>query len=194
MSKSLIKLTGSSFSGAGNITADVIYEGLDIPFEQRWQDVDNLEKPIKKTQTFLLLDDGTRVSLPVNAVPELLPDRGGVVVVFRVDSQGQPTDSLPADFPDVRAPHNAVIFNADGSVRCVINQRTKLGAYIQQTSTNVITQQTGPYGQPLGEPFLEPIVQFGVLVADHPSSSPDWFYELDQTTGDLIGTAKWKRY
>lgn len=193
MSKSITSVGKKNLCQNG-ASYEIVYEGKGENWEHPFDGYENSPRPHQWLETFLLLDDGTRVSLPVNAVPELLPDRGGVVVVFRVDSQGQPTDSLPADFPDVRAPHNAVIFNADGSVRCVINQRTKLGAYIQQTSTNVITQQTGPYGQPLGEPFLEPIVQFGVLVADHPSSSPDWFYELDQTTGDLIGTAKWKRY
>ncbi|RCS56521.1 hypothetical protein [Parvibium lacunae] len=177
-----------------NFVYEVIYEGEGENWENPFNGYEESPRPHKWLETFFLLDDGTRISLPVHAIPKRLPDRSGVVVVFSIDQQGQTTDALPADFPDVHAPHNAVIFNADGSLRCVINQRTKRGAYIQQTSTDVITHKSGRYGQVLSENYLEPIIKFGVLVGEYLNDSPDWFYELDPSTGDLIGTPTWKRY
>jgi hypothetical protein len=193
MNKSILSI-GKKKITADNTLYEVIYEGRGENWKNPFEGYEDSPRPHKWIETFLILDDETRITLPVQDIPSLLPDRSGVVVVFSVDLQGHPINPVPLNFPSIKAPHNAVIFNADGNLRCVINMHTQIGAYIQSVSSHVLTQKTGPYGQPLGEPFAEPIVQFGVLVGDHPTSSPDWFYPFDTATGDLVEPAHWKRY
>jgi hypothetical protein len=142
----------------------------------------SLKKPVTPVSTQLLLEDDRLITLPFNDFAWILPDRTGVLVIFKPGSYTRPDGSDV--FP---CPNNAAIYNADGSLRCQVRFASSLAGradyIIDRTFTRTITHQTLPIGR-VGEPIDPPIVQFGVLVGtkEHP---PESFYVLNTQTGEL---------
>jgi hypothetical protein len=90
---------------------ELVYEGENENIFQDRKILDPFPRPLIKVRTTLKLDYGSRVILEVNDFPYLLPDRSGVFTVFSAEI---PARGNFAYFPP---PHNAAIFNADGSLR-----------------------------------------------------------------------------
>ncbi|MDM7943957.1 MAG: hypothetical protein QUV35_15140 [Hydrogenophaga sp.] len=142
----------------------------------------SLKKPATPVSTQLLLEDDRLITLPFNDFAWILPNRTGVLVIFKPGSYTHPdgNDIFPC-------PNNAAIYNADGSLRCQVRFASgpeRSAPYvIDRTFTRTITHQTLPIGR-RGDPIDPPIVQFGVLVGtrEHP---PESFYVLNTETGEL---------
>ncbi|CDN89978.1 MULTISPECIES: hypothetical protein [Hydrogenophaga] len=155
--------------GADGERAQVVIDGSNEAGELRWAAVKALKPPKKEVETALIRDDGTYVPLPFCELAWLLPDRTGVLVIFRPGSYTHPNGSDV--FP---RPNNAAIFNADGSLRFQVHfagaPERSASYVIGLPFTRTITHKIMPIGRP-GEPIVPPIVQFGVLVGprDDPS-------------------------
>ncbi|HSX93411.1 MAG TPA: hypothetical protein VLG41_10850 [Hydrogenophaga sp.] len=168
--------------GAGGERAQVVVDGSNEDGELRWAAVKALKPPKKEIEAALILDDGTYVSFPFCELAWILPDRTGVLVIFKPGSYTHPDGS--DIFP---CPNNAAIYNADGSIRCQVHfaQGSERSAsyVIDLPFTRTITHKTMPIGRP-GEAIDPPIVQFGVLVGtkEHP---PESFFVLNTETGEL---------
>lgn len=179
---SLLGQTASVWKGADGALAHVIHEGSAVDTTVRWKEVDELQDPVVKLGTVLIDQDGRWVRLPFGELAWLLPDKTGVLAIFR---SGSYTHSDGNDvFP---APNNAAIYNADGSLRCQVHfggrPAWNSDYIIERPFTRTITHRTLPIGRP-GEPIDPPIVQFGVLVGtkDRP---PESFFVLNTETGEL---------
>jgi len=168
--------------GAEGERAQVVIDGSNEDGELRWAAVKALTPPKKEVESALILDDATYVPFPFCELAWILPDRTGVLVIFR---PGSYTHSDGRDvFP---CPNNAAIFNADGGLRCQLHfsdgPERSASYVIGRPFTRTITHTTLPIGQ-RGEPIDPPIVQFGVLVGTkvHP---PESFFVLNTETGEL---------
>lgn len=109
----LIKQTLSVWQGADGQIAEIVHDGVsdDKNAIERWSEVDLLLEPRKEIKVDILLDDNTRLTLGVDAIPYIFPDRKAVLVIFGDKS---PEDLTLDYFPP---PHNAAVYNADGSLR-----------------------------------------------------------------------------
>lgn len=182
--KAFVAQTGKLLRGADGNTAEVIFDGKKTDAIEAWTSVDKLTKPLKAVESFLILTDGKRVSLPFCGIAYRIPDHTGVVAIF------EPGQYLNPQGEDMFArPHNAAIFNADGSLRCQVHfvggvERNK-SRIIERYFTRHITRKTSkhPYGPP-GELLDTPIVQFGFLVGTK-DAPPESFYVLNCDTGEL---------
>ena len=168
-------------------TADgKVVEWVDAGISDRWESykkaTDGLLRPFVALNTKLFQDQGNSVELPFAEPAQILPDRTGILVIFKPGSYIHPdgTDVFPC-------PNNAAIYNADGSLRCQVhfaNRPAWSSDYIiERTFTHIITHRTLPIGRQ-GEPIDPPIVQFGVLVGTI-KRPPESFYVLDTETGAL---------
>lgn len=180
----LIVQTGTVWQGADGSIADVIYDGKKTDAVETWASADQLPHPLKEVQSFLILTTGARVTLPFCGICYRIPDHTGVVAIFEpgqyLNAQGE--DMFPR-------PHNAAIFNADGSLRCQVHfaggaERNK-ELIIQRYFTRHITRMPpkNKYG-PSGDFLDTPIVQFGFLVGTK-NAPPESFYILNTETGEL---------
>lgn len=84
--------------------------------------------PIVKIRQFLILNNGNEIALPIDEVLNLLPDQTGVLVVFNKE---------PSKFSEVKEepyffkqPHNAAIYNIDGSLRFRLKNPLGEGTFI----------------------------------------------------------------
>lgn len=181
---SLIKQVGVLYQGAKSKRAEWIVDGSPVDAIEASKCVDALEPPLGKIESFVILTDGKRVSLPFCGIAYRIPDHTGVVAIF------EPGQYLNPQGEDMFArPHNAAIFNADGSLRCQVHfvggvERNK-SRIIERYFTRHITRKTSkhPYGPP-GELLDTPIVQFGFLVGTK-DAPPESFYVLNCETGEL---------
>lgn len=179
---SLLSQTASVWKGADGSLAHVIHDGSPLDATVRWKEVDELQDPVEKLGTVLIDQDGRKVGLPFDELAWLLPDKTGVLVIFRSGAYVLPDGSDV--FP---APNNAAIYNADGNLRCQVQfaGRAAWSAdyIIERPFTRTIAHQILPIGRS-GEPINPPIVQFGVLVGtkDRP---PESFFVLNAETGEL---------
>ena len=180
----LIGQTGTVWQGSDGNIADVIYDGKKTDAIEAWTSADQLAHPLKEVESFLILTDGTRVTLPFCGIAYRIPDHTGVVAIFEpgqyLNAQGE--DMFPR-------PHNAAIFNADGSLRCQVHfaggaERNK-SLIIERYFTRHITRKPARhmYGPP-GDLLETPIVQFGFLVGTK-DAPPESFYILNCETGEL---------
>lgn len=180
----LIEQVGTLYQGSEGRRAEWIVDGSPVDAIEASRGVDALSRPIGKVESFLILTDGTRVTLPFCGIAYRTLDRTGVVAIFEpgqyVNAQGE--DMFPR-------PHNAAIFNADGSLRCQVHfaggvDRNK-SLIIERYFTRHITRKPGKYSYgPPGEILETPIVQFGFLVGTK-DSPPESFYILNCETGEL---------
>ena len=181
---SLIKQVGILYQGAKGKRAEWIVDGSPVDAMEASREVDALVPPLGKIESFLILTDGTRVTLPFCGIAYRIPDHTGVVAIFEpgqyLNTQGE--DMFPR-------PHNAAIFNADGSLRCQVHfvggsERNK-NLIIERYFTRHINRKPPKhsYGPP-GDLLEVPIVQFGFLIGTK-DAPPESFYVLNCETGEL---------
>lgn len=182
MKSLLVKQIATLWEGADGSRAHVVHQGGTLDADERWKKVDALLHPAKRVCTFLIDQNGDERVFPFAELAWLLPDKTGVLVIFK---QGSYTDTDGNDiFP---TPNNAAIYNADGSLRCQVHFAgtpvMSADYIIERPFTRTITHTTLPIGR-RGEPIDPPIVQFGVLVGtkEHP---PESFFVLNTETGEL---------
>ncbi|MET3391087.1 hypothetical protein ABIC33_001726 [Variovorax sp. 1140] len=103
------------WQGADGQLAEVVYEGDDSQGGiERWRAVDSLKAPCIRLRTRIELNDGRRVTLAIDEIAHILPDRTGVLVLF--SNRRRPLDASD-DLVHFALPDNAAVFNADGSLR-----------------------------------------------------------------------------
>lgn len=180
----LIEQVGILWQGASGKQANWIVDGSKGDAIEASQELRALRVPKGEVESFLILTDGTRVTLPFCGIAYRIPDHTGVVAIFEpgqyLNAQGE--DMFPR-------PNNAAIFNADGSLRCQVHfaggaERNK-SLIIERYFTRHITRKSPihSYGPP-GEILDTPIVQFGFLVGSK-DAPPENFYILNCDTGEL---------
>ena len=181
MSRSLISKVGLVKRAWDGQEATVFTDGDNRDGVERWAAVQALPEPRVEVATELCLENLQRVRLPFTELAWVLPDRTGVVVIFKKGSY------VNADGSDVfPMPNNAAIYNADGSLRCQVqfSGATASADYIiERPFTRTITHKTLPIGR-RGEPIDPPIVQFGVLVGTR-DQPPEKFFVLNTESGEL---------
>ena len=182
MSVLLVSKVGLVKRGSDGQVATVFTDGDKRDGESRWAAVSALPAPIVEVGTELHLEDSQTVRLPFSELAWLLPDRTGVLVIFKPGSYAN------ADGGDIfPAPNNAAIYDADGSLRCQVRfsgaPAMSADYIIERPFTRTITHTTLPIGR-RGKPIDPPIMQFGVLVGtkEHP---PESFFVLNIQTGEL---------
>lgn len=180
----LIEQVGTLYQGAHGRRAELIVDGSQLDSIHAAQDRRNLEPPKGEIESFIILTDGTRVTLPFCGIAYRTPDHTGVVAIFEpgqyLNAQGE--DMFPR-------PHNAAIFNADGSLRCQVHFAGEAEYHrsliIERHFTRHITREPGKYSySPPGDRLETPIVQFGFLVGTK-DAPPESFYILNCETGEL---------
>lgn len=182
MNSSLVHQVSLLWEGSDGAQASVISQRSSLNAIQSWREVDRLIPPKRQLETALVLDDDTYVPLPFCDLAWNLPDRTGVLVIFKPGSYTHPDGSDIFPFPN-----HAAIFNADGSLRCQVRfagaPERSASYVIGLPFTRMITHKELPIGR-RGAPIDPPIVQFGVLVGTqkHP---PERFYVLNTETGEL---------
>lgn len=182
MSASRISKVGLVKRGSDGTEATVFTDGDSRDGADRWAEVLALREPRVEVGVLLQLEDLHQVLLPFSELAWLLPDKTGVLAIFRSGSYTHPdgNDVFPA-------PNNAAIYNADGSLRCQVHfagrPEWNSDYIIERPFTRSIAYKELPIGRP-GEPIDPPIVQFGVLVGtkDRP---PESFFVLNTETGEL---------
>lgn len=182
--RSSIKQVGILWQDWNGNQAEWIVDGSKVDAIEAAQGLRRLGVPKGEVESFLILTDGNRVSLPFCGVAYRIPDHTGVVAIFE---PGQYLNTQGADM--FARPHNAAIFNADGSLRCQVHfvggvERNK-SLIIERYFTRHVTRKTSkhPYGPP-GELLDTPIVQYGFLVGTK-DAPPESFYILNCETGEL---------
>lgn len=130
---------------------------------------------VVEIRTYLVSDSGSEALFRGAGFPCILPDRTGVLVVF---------DDKPSKFdcPDAPwffgFPHNAAIYNVDGSLRYQLENPHGEGSYIGAVHQD-ITQDAQP--------------ALGVLVNEI-GKNPEFLCLVDPESSKLISTWKWIRY
>lgn len=163
--------------GSNGVEAIVFIDGDERCADERWAEVDALESPILPLGSELWLTDGRQIKLPFSALPWMLPDRTGVVVLFE---SGEYTH---LDGSDVFSkPNNAAIYNADGSLRFQL--RLPEGEYRAGRIGGI---HSG--GMPSRFDGM-----MAVVVATHPDAPPEWVYAIDPNSPELIPTGQWVRW
>ncbi len=107
--KTISRIIGR-WRGSDGHVAEVVHEGSHASGSDRWAEVDNLRAPVTRLNTAVDLTTGERVILPAIEIAHLLPDATCVLVLF------EPSRETAGDIR-FAPPHNAAIFNADGSLR-----------------------------------------------------------------------------
>ena len=143
--------------------------------DERWAEVKALPQPKAELGSELWLTDGRQIKLPFNALPWMLPDRTGVVVLFESGEYTHPDGSDV--FP---APNNAAIYNADGSLRFQL--RFPVGDFSGRIG--------GIHPGSMPARFKDMI---GV-VAGSTQGPPEWAYAIDPNSPELIPTGQWVRW
>jgi len=176
MNAKLVAKTGLVKRGANGTEAIVFVDGDERDGELRWAEVKSLPLPRVELGSELLLDDGERIRLPFTALPWILPDHTGVLVLF---NNGEYTNPDGSDvFPK---PNNAAIYNADGTLRFQL----KLPA------GTVADRIGGVHSGGLPERFNG---MMGIVVASHHEGPPEWVYAIDPSQAELIATNQWVRW
>lgn len=174
-SRQIVK-TGLVKRGANGVEAIVFVDGDERDGDLRWAEVKSFPSPKVELGSELWLDNDERVRLPFNALPWILPDRKGGLVLF---SDGEYTHPDGSDiFPK---PNNAAIYNADGSLRFQL----KLPA------GTIADRIGGVHSGGMREKFKD---MMGVVIATHPEGYPEWVYAVDPNQPELIATNQWVRW
>ncbi|TAK99771.1 MAG: hypothetical protein EPO09_00635 [Aquabacterium sp.] len=175
MSVQKILKTGLRKRGADGLEAIVFIDGDERSTDERWAEVRKLVQPKVELGCAIWLEDGTKVTLPFTALPWILPDRTGVLVLFE---SGEYTHQ---DGTDVFAPpNNAAIYNADGSLRFQL--RFPAGDFSGRIG--------GIHSGSMPDKFEG---MMGV-VAGSAQGMPEWVYAVDPNSPELISTGQWVRW
>jgi hypothetical protein len=159
--------------GANGATVEVAVDGaVSGGLIERGGIIEELVEPRRVVGITLLLETGEKISIDIPAIPNLLPDRTGVICIF------SPGDYVWPGGGDVfEKPQNAIVVNSDGSIRFQINA----------SQVDHISLVYGPlHGK------FEGMV--GLLVSPHPDAAPEMIYALDPSSPDLISTGLTVRY
>lgn len=149
-------------------------DGSVVDADEAFLDRRNLAPPKGEVESFLILTDGTRVTLPFCCIAYRIPDKTGVVAIF------EPGQCLNAQGEDMfPRPHNAAIFNADGSLR------------FQLKANGLVHRIAAFHGGAMPDRYAN---HMGVLIAAHDEAQPEWVYAVDLTQPELIPTGQWVRY
>ena len=144
---------------------ELIYEGEDEDLFNDHKILDPYPRPLAMVEVFLRLDDATKIVLPVDEIPHILPDRTGVLVIF--DRNRPSAEGLLYCPP----PNNAAIFNADGSIRFQL--QNPFGA-------------VGSFRAALHNRLANGVVELGVRVCPSDYPACETVYTVDGSTPDLI--------
>ncbi|MBK5529028.1 hypothetical protein JFT91_14385 [Pseudomonas sp. TH08] len=126
-------------------------------------------------RTYIVSDKGSEIIFSAAGIPCILPDRTGVLVVF--DEESSELDSPYAPWFFVY-PHNAAIYNTDGTLRFQLHNPHGKGSYIGAIHSGAMPEHPNTLG-----------VLIGTVGHD-----PEWLYLVDPETPKLIPTGKWIRY
>jgi hypothetical protein len=180
----LIEKVGTLYQGSDRRRAEWIVDGSPVDAIEASRELDTLARPVGEVESFLILTDRTRVTLPFCGIAYRTPDQTGVIAIFEpgqyLNAQGE--DMFPR-------PHNVAIFNADGSLRCQVHfeggaERNR-SLIIERHFVRHITRQPGKYSySPPGDLLGVPILQFGFLIGTK-DAPPEFFYVLNCETGEL---------
>jgi hypothetical protein len=170
------------WKGADGELYRYIFDSGELPDDGNSAGLWSLKDPATPLSCQWLTDEAEYIGMPFSESASILPDRTGVLVIFKPGSYTHPDggDVFPC-------PNNAAIFNADGSLRCQVQfagpPRLGVSYVIERPFTRTIAHRIWPIGCP-GDSIDPPIVQFGVLVGtkEHP---PERFFVLNAETGEL---------
>lgn len=169
MSSLVVQVFGV-WRGADGRTAEVIYEGSRLSGPERWAEVRRLLAPKIEINTEMELDTGERIVLPTTEIAHLLPDRTGVLVLFRSNQEA----SNGSCFLE---PDNAAIFNSDGSLRFQLKNPNG-----EESSFRAVVAMTLPDGSrglgvracPLSYPACESVYVVDGSTDDLSKQIPKW--------------------
>ncbi|WP_166217426.1 hypothetical protein [Pseudomonas atagonensis] len=130
---------------------------------------------VVELRTYIVSDKGSEVLFSAAGIPCILPDRTGVLVVF--DEKPSSLDSPDAPW-FFAYPHNAAIFNVDGTLRFQLYNPNGKGSYIGAIHSGAMPEHPDTLGVLIGTVGHE----------------PEWLYLVDSETPKLIPTGKWIRY
>ena len=127
---------------------------------------------VEKSEKKIIYEDGSEFILPISEIMEVLADRSGFMVIYgRVPSRFSKEKKYPWFFD---RPNNAAIYNANGNLRCQIQNPWKDG-YIFS--------------------FAQPSIKYPNLPSvildyeDNPYDSSFYdLYAVDTKTGELLET------
>ena len=132
------------------------------------------EYKILKIQKKIIYEDGSEYILPISEIIEVLPDRSGFIVIY---------DEKPSRFSQKKTypwfferPHNAAIYNSDGSLRFQIKNPWS-GGYIFM------------FAQPSMKYSKFPSVILDSEIAPNPTTFFE-LYAIDPNSPELIATAQ----
>lgn len=171
MKSSLVEKTGLMKRGANGVEAIVFVDGDSRSGDERWAEVKALPYPKTELGSEIWLENGERIRLPFNALPWILPDRTGVLVLFEPGEYTHPdgTDVFPK-------PNNAAIFNADGSLRFQLRF------------------PQGDHSGRIGGVHSGHVNGMLSVVAGSTQGVPEWLYAVDPNNPELIPTGQWVRW
>ena len=175
---SLIKEIKTIWEFEGGIVFEqfVRWDGARTSFEEIRKNMANAKGYVfKRLKRFLVLDNDTRIFIPVKEIPHILPDRTGVLVIFE-EKPSKLNCSEEACF--FECPNNAAIYNADGSLRFQLQSPYGIGSYIGAVHHTVLQDYPD---------------SLGVLVGSI-GHQPEWLCSIDSNSPKLIPTGKWIRY
>ncbi|WP_166217423.1 hypothetical protein [Pseudomonas atagonensis] len=130
---------------------------------------------VVEKKTYIVSDSGSEVLFFAAGIPYILPDRTGVLVVFKEKPHRFSSAEAPWFFS---YPHNAAIYNGDGTLRFQLYNPEGEGSYIGAIHTGVMPEHTDTLGVLMGTVGHE----------------PEWLYLVDPDASKLIATGKWIRY
>jgi len=175
MSVKLVSKTGLVFRGADGGEVIVFTDGDVQDADARWVDVHALPKPVIVLGSELWLDGDERIRLPFEAQASILPDRTGVLVLFKPGEYTHPdgTDVSPQ-------PNNAAIYNADGSLRFQLkfpdgDHSGRIGGVHSGSMPDRFEGMMG-------------------VVAGSAKGDPEWVYAVNPNNPELIPTGQWVRW
>ena len=170
---SLIAQTGKRWQSVTGEVAEEIVDGGSLNAIDASAAVWKLLAPIGQVESFLIMDDDSRVVLPFNGLAYRLPDRTGVVAIFEPGQYLKPdgTDYFPY-------PNNAAVFNADGSLRFQLEQEGwyRIGAFHSGSMPDKFNGK------------------MGLLIAAYPQDPPELVFAIDPASPKLISTLQQIRY
>lgn len=197
MKSALITKTGLRKRGANGVDAIVFVDGDARSGDERWADVKALPHPKIELGSEIWLESGEKTRLPFNALPWILPDRTGVLVLF------DPGEYVKPDGTDVfPKPNNAAIYNADGGLRFQLRlpeghyRAGRIGGIHSggvptDDAIRTFVKRLGIHSESIPDSFEG---MLGVVVAAGPDAPPEWVYLVDPNSPELIPTGQWVRW
>ena len=158
------------------LSATMIGRGGRTAFEVEMAQVKHVDvSEVIEKRTYIVSDSGSEVVFLAAGIPYIMPDRTGVLVVFKEKPQRFSSAEAPWFFV---YPHNAAIYDDDGTLRFQLYNPDGEGSYIGAIHTGAMPEHPEA---------------FGVLVGTV-GHEPEWLYLVNPDSPELISTGKWIRY